>query len=86
MADQEQPLEALAEAIRAFVATLDTDEPCVVMSAVVAFETTRFMGDGAQGFRVLYSQPVGSLAAGVGVLEVAKQDMLNDLLGGDDDD
>ncbi|TSD68115.1 hypothetical protein [Aeromicrobium piscarium] len=84
------PLEELHEAIVKFAReTSDCEEGCsvIVPTAVVTWEELHF-ADGDQANRFRYSQTGDSISmsSAIGLLDLGKSKVTDDILGGDDDE
>ncbi len=79
------PRDKLEAALQEFV-NETYDEACILKEAIVVFETTRFNDEGRQAYRVNYSIPTEGtgMSATVGLLEMGKALVLNELVGDSD--
>ena len=86
MSEEPTPIEELQEAVRRFIERTH-DEPTLLKDLVVVYETTMFREDGNQAYMVRYACGPGTgLSAGIGLCEMGKAYMVDDILSADRDD
>lgn len=81
------PIEALTAAVQEFVNARSEHGPVLLRGAVVVWEQVRFDDDGQTAFHTSYACTEGtSPAASVGILELGRQVVLDDLLDDGEDE
>lgn len=79
-----ETLRAIEEAVAAHASA--TDEPCIVTSILVIYETASIDGDGDEMSSITYTSPSGPMSATLGLAVAGLEQVRSDILGADGED